>query len=156
MIIMENNSPEPVTQRKTDKKALLVIGVGVLLVVVAAIGIYLFIGLGKNGTSSVPEERQLPPSEQLRASGGCVIGGCSGQLCLGPDEEDVFTTCEFSPVFTCYQNYGTCQPQADGQCGWSQTSELASCLANPPDVDRLDHPSIYGGVGEIEEPDSQQ
>ena len=58
----------------------------------------------------------------------CYVGGCSGQICS--DEEGVISTCEWRPEYACYQS-ARCEVQTDGACGWTQTSELQACLANP-------------------------
>jgi hypothetical protein len=55
----------------------------------------------------------------------CFVGGCSGQICS--DEEGVASTCEWREEYACYQS-ATCEVQADGNCGWTQTSELQACL----------------------------
>jgi hypothetical protein len=63
------------------------------------------------------------------AGGGeCKATGCSGTVC---SDQDVVTTCEYRPEYACYQS-ATCTRQADGACGWTQTPELAACLASPP------------------------
>lgn len=65
-------------------------------------------------------------------SNGCVIAGCSAQLCVPDDEaENIFTTCEFRPEYACYRE-ARCEQQQDGKCEWTQTTELSSCLQNPP------------------------
>jgi len=60
----------------------------------------------------------------------CATGGCSGQLC---GEESIikiqYTTCEFRPEYACYHEFGRCEPQATGECGWTRTSELLGCLS---------------------------
>jgi len=58
--------------------------------------------------------------------GACYVGGCSSQVCS--DQEGVITTCEWREEYACYQT-ATCERQADGACGWTQTDELAACLA---------------------------
>lgn len=62
--------------------------------------------------------------------GGCIKTGCSGTVC-SEEGNDVVTTCEFKPEYACYQQ-ATCEKQADGKCGWTQTDTLKACLANPP------------------------
>ena len=57
----------------------------------------------------------------------CFVGGCSGQICS--DQEGVISTCEFRPEYACYQD-AKCEVQADGNCGWTQTTELQACLAS--------------------------
>lgn len=58
--------------------------------------------------------------------GGCVVTGCSGQLCA---EEPLVTTCEWLPHYACYRSARCGRFGADGSCGWESTSELAACLA---------------------------
>jgi Cys-rich repeat protein len=56
----------------------------------------------------------------------CVVSGCNGEIC-GPTP--MYSTCEARPGYGCFWN-ATCEPQADGQCGWTQTEDLTLCLAN--------------------------
>ena len=55
---------------------------------------------------------------------GCIVTGCSGQIC---SDEEVITTCEFLPEYSCYKT-ARCERQSDGQCCWTETAELKSCL----------------------------
>ncbi|HSN82196.1 MAG TPA: hypothetical protein VLS88_06430 [Polyangiales bacterium] len=63
---------------------------------------------------------QEPPGE------GCVRTGCSGQLCV-EEGMDVASTCEWRPVYECYQQ-ATCERQQNGQCGFTPTHQLVECL----------------------------
>ncbi|HLL20629.1 MAG TPA: DUF6748 domain-containing protein, partial [Kofleriaceae bacterium] len=65
--------------------------------------------------------------ENPAQSTGCFVGGCSSQICSA--QEGVVSTCEFRPEYACYQD-ATCERQANGACGWTQTAELAACLAD--------------------------
>jgi hypothetical protein len=56
----------------------------------------------------------------------CVRGGCSGEFCV-PAGSDIASICIWLEEYICYQD-ATCEPQADGQCGWTQTEELRACL----------------------------
>lgn len=58
-------------------------------------------------------------------AGGCVVTGCSGQLCA---EEHLATTCEWLPHYACYRDARCGRFGADGRCGWERTPELAACL----------------------------
>jgi len=58
-------------------------------------------------------------------TGACYKGGCSNQLCS--DQADVASTCEWRESYACYAE-GTCERQADGACGFTQTAELVACL----------------------------
>lgn len=65
--------------------------------------------------------------EQKVGGGTCFVGGCSSQLCT--DRDDIASTCEWREEYACYRS-ATCERQADGHCGWTQTSELLACLSN--------------------------
>jgi hypothetical protein len=58
----------------------------------------------------------------------CKPTGCSGQIC---SDEDVVSTCEFRSEYACYRT-AECKRQSNGSCGWTQSSALLACLANPP------------------------
>ncbi|MBI4080042.1 hypothetical protein HY414_02355 [Candidatus Kaiserbacteria bacterium] len=76
-------------------------------------------------------ERQTAPSPDGMTFNGCAVAGCSGELCVSAEEAgEVVTTCEYRAEYTCYKE-ASCEPQADGKCGWTQTSELQACLKNP-------------------------
>ena len=61
------------------------------------------------------------------ARDGCYIGGCSSQICS--EDPDVISTCEWFEEYACYRN-ATCERQADGQCGWTETESLQQCIAD--------------------------
>ena len=80
-------------------------------------------------------ERQTAPSPDSITFNGCAVAGCSGQLCVSAEEAgEIVTTCEYRAEYACYKE-ASCEPQADGKCGWTQTPELKKCLANPPALD---------------------
>jgi hypothetical protein len=56
----------------------------------------------------------------------CRAAGCSGQLCVPPDAPGI-STCEFRREYACYAD-AACEPQSDGECGWTQTEELTACI----------------------------
>lgn len=56
----------------------------------------------------------------------CRRAGCSGELCVGPDEPGV-SICLWRPVYACYDG-ATCERQADGRCGFTPTAELTACI----------------------------
>jgi hypothetical protein len=59
-------------------------------------------------------------------SGGCVVGGCSKQLCT-EGSTPVGSTCEWLEEYACYRD-AACERQSDGKCGWTQTPDLSACL----------------------------
>ena len=69
-----------------------------------------------------------PGSAATTTAKACRPTGCSGQIC---SDEDVVSTCEFRPEYACYRT-AQCKRQANGSCGWTQSSGLLACLANPP------------------------
>ena len=70
------------------------------------------------------------PAPTPAASKPCVRAGCSGELCV-EEGTNASSTCQWKAQYICYQS-AKCERQATGQCGWSQTADLKSCLANPP------------------------
>ncbi len=64
-----------------------------------------------------------------KTSGSCIVGGCSGQLCVDAAQGDVASTCEYRDEYACYKT-ATCERQQNGQCGWTQTATLNQCLNN--------------------------
>lgn len=54
----------------------------------------------------------------------CQPTGCSGQIC---SDQEVATTCEYREEYSCYQS-ATCERQANGSCGWTQTEALTMCI----------------------------
>jgi eight-cysteine-cluster-containing protein len=62
-------------------------------------------------------------------AGGCMVGGCSGQLCVDESEGGRVTTCEYAEYYACFQT-AKCERQTTGQCGWTDTPELKQCLVS--------------------------
>lgn len=59
------------------------------------------------------------------APGGCVIGGCSGEICA---ETSMASDCLWKDEYACYKKHGVCERDAAGKCGWKQTEELKACI----------------------------
>jgi hypothetical protein len=57
--------------------------------------------------------------------GHCFATGCSGEVCA---DHEVVTICMMRPEHECYQRYGECARQPDGECGWTPTAELTACV----------------------------
>jgi hypothetical protein len=55
----------------------------------------------------------------------CIKTGCSMEICA---EETMMSTCEYRPEYECYKR-AACERQANGNCGFTKTAELTSCLA---------------------------
>jgi len=63
---------------------------------------------------------QKPPANKKP----CMKTGCSGQVCA---DEEVITTCEYRTEYECYKR-AKCERQASGECGFTDTPELRTCL----------------------------
>ena len=68
--------------------------------------------------------RTITPAKEVPQA-PCYIMGCSSHICS--DRNDFTTTCEYLPEYGCYGT-ATCERQQNGQCGWTETVELTSCL----------------------------
>lgn len=66
----------------------------------------------------------VPPSI---SQSDCIVGGCSGELCVDKKGGDIASPCIWSEAFACVK-YSTCARQQDGKCGWTETKEYQSCL----------------------------
>jgi hypothetical protein len=78
-----------------------------------------------------PAPIATPPTNTPSPSqvGGCIVGGCSSQLCIESTQaEGMVSTCEYRESYACYRT-ATCERQASGACGWTPTTELTQCLA---------------------------
>jgi hypothetical protein len=91
--------------------------------IVPAIGFALAFGCALAGCNGGGRETNSGAVEV----GPCYVGGCSSELCT--DQENVSSPCIYKPEFACY-HAAVCEPQQDGACGWTQTPELASCVAH--------------------------
>ena len=65
----------------------------------------------------------------------CVVGGCSGQLCV---EEEWVSTCEWRPHYACFRAARCGRFGPAGTCAWEPTPELAACLEDQGAPGRLD------------------
>ncbi len=63
---------------------------------------------------------------------GCKIAsGCNGKMyCVkSSDNDSVTSICDARPEYACYRlETNRCEKQLTGECGWTQTSELMSCI----------------------------
>ena len=79
---------------------------------------------------------QMPPPQTGIVANGCAVSGCSMQLCISAEEAAAgggVSTCEFRPEYACYRE-ASCEIQANGKCGWTETETLKQCLAHPPAI----------------------
>lgn len=96
-----------------DRKIVTIIGI---FAIVIAMGLV----IGLSGVIDL-----TPP-----AGPKCVVGGCSGELCVDETDntyETRLSICIWSDSYACYKS-ATCEVQRDGKCGWTATAELNACL----------------------------
>lgn len=67
----------------------------------------------------------LRPGKGAAEMKPCIKSGCSSQVC---SDQSVITTCEWRPEYACYRK-AACERQADGNCGFTRTTELSACLS---------------------------
>ena len=87
------------------------------------------VGLYKFSLIEVLSEKKVS-----QAPNNCVIAGCSSQLCISQEDVDAgggISTCEYREEYACYIG-ASCEVQVTGECGWTETPELAQCIENPP------------------------
>jgi hypothetical protein len=91
----------------------------------------LFVAACGGGTKNEPTGPATDPGQAEPApAGACAPTGCSNTVCAEAGES-IMTTCEWKDSYACYKD-ATCERQADGKCGWTDTPALQSCLASPP------------------------
>lgn len=75
----------------------------------------------------IPPKAVAPttPTTPVSISGKCYVGGCSAQICS--EDQGAVSNCMYSPQYACYKT-ATCERQASGECGWTETAELQACL----------------------------
>lgn len=67
------------------------------------------------------------PTLTVRQLGKCIVGGCNGELCVDENSPAKNTICVYKVEYQCYKS-AKCTRQTSGVCGWTQTTELSSCL----------------------------
>jgi len=65
--------------------------------------------------------------KQMSARTPCQRAGCSKELCVGADSDEVVSACVWHARFACYEN-AECALQPDGRCGWTETAQLRQCI----------------------------
>lgn len=89
-------------------------------------------GAASAGEGYVAEPPYKAPEPPV-AKDGCVVGGCSGELCVDGKDGPVASPCLWTASFACYGKTSVCERGADGRCGWRQTTELKACLEKAKD-----------------------
>lgn len=95
-----------------------------------------------------PTPTAPPPSTQKSAQ--CIAAGCNGEICTDAADPPLASICIYKDEYACYRT-GTCAVQSDGNCGWTQTSALKTCIADarcgaPPDQPAPPPGCAYQGI----------
>lgn len=71
------------------------------------------------------------PVPVCKKTSTCVVGGCSGELCLSEKDASNLgvSTCMWRCEFGCYQ-YASCEVQDDNKCGWTKSQQFSDCIAS--------------------------
>lgn len=105
---------------------------GVITLIIASLCVGgLIVGLLVKALPNQNFSPNIPtPTTSQTLRNGCVVGGCSGQLCVDENIDDgTATTCEYSELYGCYKE-AICERQENGQCGWTQTQAFLQCQNN--------------------------
>ena len=84
--------------------------------------------LGPAGCQRVVEITSNEFDVVADAGAGCVVAGCSSELCVRARLGDVATPCLWLPIYECLRGAECGAFGPDGSCGWRQTPEVAECL----------------------------
>jgi|SRR3989344_305083 len=71
------------------------------------------------------KQKGTPP---LEPSVGCIISGCNNEICQDANTEPATSICIYDPKYECFKS-AKCERQEAGECAWTQTEELKSCLS---------------------------
>jgi hypothetical protein len=82
---------------------------------------------GKGHEKGKSDSTQQEPKSEVTLGPGCMVTGCSNQLCINEEDGDVVTTCEFKDEYTCYQK-AKCEKRYSGKCGWILDAGLEQCI----------------------------
>lgn len=65
----------------------------------------------------------------------CRTAGCNGELCIGINDPNSASICQYKEEYACYQKFGRCEFQKDkGLCGWTPNTSLESCLIHAESI----------------------
>ena len=121
---LQNNPTKVSTKLNTPnpKLKLFILGAGIAVLLLTSI-----FSVQMHLSKRESFDNKVSPSPTIQVtSTECVIGGCSGELCVKKGE-DVASICIWKEEFACFKN-ATCEVQSNGECGWTQTPELKQCI----------------------------
>ena len=90
----------------------------------SSLAILALVGCGGATAPEGPHEGSLDglraprPNPPPSRPAPCVVTGCSSHVCA---DSHVATTCEWREEYACYGQFGVCERDAAGPCGWRPT-----------------------------------
>lgn len=85
----------------------------------------------QNNSVITQEKSTVTIKKNVTTQVTCKKTGCSGELC---SSEEMFSTCTWKNAYACYSP-AVCEYQiSTGECGFTNTTTLATCLKAPPAI----------------------
>src|SRR5262249_13843171 len=102
---------------------------------------------GRTFVNPVQTAPQAPASEPQEVTeqyvqSGCMVGGCSGEICEEANNEPTVSTCMYRAEYACYKS-ARCERQTDGKCGWTLSADSVACLETAGQSQEAPQDAIY-------------
>ncbi len=110
----------------------------ILIILLVGIALYYLI-IGQALDEELPQIGGVQPTvtigqDKIINDQECVRAGCSGELCVETAVADeIFTTCEFKPEYSCYQQ-AVCTRLESGECGFIRDEDFEQCLQDAAEI----------------------
>jgi hypothetical protein len=114
---------------------LFVLFLGIVFIILTIVLVFIVVLMRFNQVNSIDVnnyELARPANRETK----CIIGGCSRQLCVNADGSgEQVSTCEWREEYSCFrENFAKCEVQQNGQCGWTENSELYQCIREKSNI----------------------
>jgi len=83
------------------------------------------------GKSRSKDISPKPSETPAKAKTDCIVSGCNSEICQSFSKEPSYSICLYKPEYECYKKT-KCEKQSNGNCGWTVTDELITCLNQEP------------------------
>ena len=72
-------------------------------------------------------EPVIIPVPQPKSPPTCIVGGCSGELCVDEEKGPIYSICLWKDEYACLK-HAICEVQSGGNCGWTYTDAYDACI----------------------------
>jgi hypothetical protein len=96
--------------------------------IIALVTVSLF--MAASAQAGPRDVRMINKAPKVTVVSACVIGGCGGSICTDRATPPPLMRCKLTREQHCFKTLGNCRVQANGHCGWTNTPEIAQCLAD--------------------------